>query len=103
VADRAAATRFLNDSASDLNESWPYPVVRFLRGEIDESQLLKRADNGDKRTEARCYLGLDHAIKRRQSEASAYFRWVKGHGNPTFVEYTIAVAELERLEWAPER
>jgi lipoprotein NlpI len=103
VADRAAATRFLNDSASNLNESWPYPVVRFLRGEIDESQLLKRADNGDKRTEARCYLGLDHAIKRHQSEASAYFRWVKGHGNPTFIEHTIAVAELERLEWAPER
>jgi tetratricopeptide (TPR) repeat protein len=98
LADRAAAPRFLNDSARDLNDAWPYPVVQFLRREIDEPQLLKLADNGDKRTEARCYLGLDHAIKRHHNETLAHFLWVKEHGNKTFVEYTIAVAELERLE-----
>jgi tetratricopeptide (TPR) repeat protein len=100
AVDGAAATRFLNDSARNLNDAWPYPVVRFLRGEIGEPQLLKLADNRDKRTEARCYLGLDHAIKGRKSEALVHFRWVKEHGDTTFAEYTIAEAELERLERA---
>ena len=68
------ATHFLKDSARNLNDTWPYPVVQFLRGEIDEPQLLTLADNDDKRTEARCYVGLDLAIKGRTSELRAHFR-----------------------------
>ena len=96
--DEAAAKRFLSDSAGKLSEDWPYPVVRFLRGEIDEPALLKLAIDDDKRTEARCYLGLDHLLKGRKDEALAHFRWVKEHGTADFTEYTIAIAELERLE-----
>ena len=96
--DEAAAKRFLSDSAGKLSEDWPYPVVRFLRGEIDEPALLKLAIDDDKRTEARCYLGLDHLLKGRKDEALAHFRWVKEHGTATFTEYNIAIAELERLE-----
>jgi tetratricopeptide (TPR) repeat protein len=98
MGDESAAKRFLKDSVGKLNESWPYPAVRFLRHEIDEPALLKLADNDDKRTEARCFLGLDCSLKDRKDEALANFRWVKEHGNPRFVEYTIALAELARLE-----
>jgi lipoprotein NlpI len=97
--DEAAAKRFLTDSAAKLDESaWPFPVIRFLRGDLDEPALLKLASDDDKRTGARCYLGLDHLLKRRKDAALAHFRWVKDHGTPSFIEYTIAVAELERLE-----
>jgi tetratricopeptide (TPR) repeat protein len=98
MGDGTAAKRFLKDSTARLDESWPYPVVQFLRDEIDEPAVLKVADNVGKRTEARCYLGLDRALKNRKDEALAHFRWVKEHGDPTFVEYAIALAELERLE-----
>jgi lipoprotein NlpI len=59
---------------------------------------LKLATDDDKRTVARCYLGLDHVIRGRKDEALAHFRWVGEHGRVTFLEYTIALAELERLE-----
>jgi tetratricopeptide (TPR) repeat protein len=100
AANGAAATRFLKESARNLRNAWPYAVVQLLRGAIDEPQLLKLADDNDKQTEARCYLGLDHAIKGRRDEALAHLRWVKEHGNQRFMEYALAAAELERLEKA---
>src|SRR5262245_14941566 len=100
--DDRAAQRFLKDSAGKLDEAWPYPAVRFLRGELDEAALLKLATNDDKRTGARCFLGLDHALKGHTDEALAHFRWVKKHGNPSLTEYTIALAGLERLERTTE-
>jgi hypothetical protein len=49
-------------------------------------------------TEARCYLGLDLALKGRDEAAGEHFRWVQEHGTTSFIEFTIAKAELERLE-----
>jgi lipoprotein NlpI len=98
--DEKAAAKFLKDSAGKLDEAWPYPAVQFLRGDLDEPALLKLADTNDKETEARCFLGLDHLLKGNKDKAAAHFRWVKEKGNPTFTEYTIAVAELDRLEKA---
>jgi hypothetical protein len=85
-----------------LDQAWPYPAIEFLRGKIDEPALLNLATDDDKRTEARCFLGMDHALKERRDEALAHFRWVKEHGNAGSIEYTIAVAELERLEKSPK-
>jgi tetratricopeptide (TPR) repeat protein len=97
--DDAAAKRFLKDYAAKLDESaWPFPVIRFLRCEIDEPALLKLATDDEKRTEARCYLGLEHALGGRKDEALAHFRWVKEHGTRDFYAYQISVAELERVE-----
>jgi tetratricopeptide (TPR) repeat protein len=96
--DEQAAAKFLKDSAGKLDEAWPYPSVQYLRGEIDEEALLKLATDDDKRTEARCYLGLDHLLKGNRDKALAHFRWVKEKGTVDNGEYTIAVAELERLE-----
>jgi tetratricopeptide (TPR) repeat protein len=98
AGNEPAAKRFLTVSAGKLNEAWPYPVVQFLRGDIDEAALLKLSTDDDKRTDARCFLGMDHAIKGRRGEALTHFRWVKEHGKPAHIAYTIAVAELERLE-----
>ena len=98
AGDDAAAKRFLGDSAGKLDAAWPEPAVRFLRGDLDEPGLLKLATDDDKRTEARCFLGLHHALKGRPAEALAHYRWVKDHGTPTFIEYGIAVAELDRLD-----
>jgi tetratricopeptide (TPR) repeat protein len=103
LGDEMAAKRFLKESDGELDEAtWPYPVVKFLRGEIDEPALLKVASDDNKRTEARCYLGLDHALNRRKDEAITHLRWVKEHGDSTTIIYKIAVAELERLEGSRE-
>jgi len=92
--EEKVAKRFLSDSLGKLDQAWPYPAIQFLRGEIDEPALLKLATDDDKRTEARCFLGMDHALKGRREEALAHLRWVEEHGNAACTEYTIAVAEL---------
>ncbi len=92
------ANKLLEAAASQCDTAaWPYPVVKYLRGEIDESKLMAAATDNDKMTEARCFLGLDMEQKGRKEEALAHFRWVKEHDNPSSYGYTIALGELDRL------
>lgn len=100
AGDDDAAKRFLTDAAGKLDAAWPEPAVRFLRGDLDEPGLLKLAAADDPRTEARCYLGMHHALKGRAAESAAHYRWVRASGNKDYVEYGIAVAELDRLDAA---
>ena len=48
-------------------------------------------------TEARTYLGLDHALSGRAAAARDQFRWVIEHGSARCSEYYLARAELEML------
>lgn len=92
------ARTFLDDAEARCDtSSWPYPVVKYLRGEIDEAKLLAAATDNEKMTEARCYLGLK-LIQQKQTEAAlAHLHWVTEHGDPSFLEYTLAQAEIDRL------
>ena len=103
AGDKPAAARFLEESRGKLEEKWPYPVVRHLRGEIDAAALLKLAVDQEKQTETRCYLGLLEMAENRRAAALAHFRWVKEKGAKDFVEHQIAVSELARLESSSAR
>jgi len=92
------ARNVLDDGGSRLDASrWPYPVVRYLRGELDADALLSAAASNDERAEARAYLGMDSLLKGRRDEARAHFTWVREYGNKRLIEYDLAVAELERM------
>jgi lipoprotein NlpI len=92
------ARRFLDDAATRCDaSSWPYPVVRFLRGEINEKELVAMATDRPRATEIRCFLGLHYALSGRPEAAIAQFRWVKENGMASFAEYRIALAELDRI------
>jgi tetratricopeptide (TPR) repeat protein len=92
------ANKFLAVAKEKCDASaWPYPVVKFLLGELNETSLVALATDDDKKTEAHCFIGLDQEIKGQTDSALEHFRWVKEHGNPTFTEYTIAIAEIDRL------
>jgi tetratricopeptide (TPR) repeat protein len=94
-----SAKRFLDDAAARCdNTAWPYPVIRYLRGELDQTAMLAAASDNDKMTVARFYLGLDLALKGRYEEAREHYRWVKEHGNPSLFQFTHALAELDKLE-----
>jgi tetratricopeptide (TPR) repeat protein len=99
AGDPAQAKAFLEGTPGKLDSSaWPYPLVKLLRGEIDEPALLSGAVADDEKTDARCFLGLDQLINDHKDKALAHFRWVRDHGDPTSVFHVIALAELERLE-----
>ena len=78
--------------------SWPYPIAKYLRGEIDESTLIAAATDDDRLTDVHCFLGLKAESENKKDAALTHFRWVKEHGNPGFFQYAIGVCELDGLE-----
>jgi tetratricopeptide (TPR) repeat protein len=95
--DERRADFILDAAANNLGEAWPAPVVSFLRGKMDEQALLALATDNDRRTLARCYLGLDSLLHGRTEQAKSHFQWVNQHGTKNFDEYGIALGELKRL------
>ena len=96
--DREAAS-FLRIAKDELlHRDWPFPVVAYLLGELDEAGLIAASPSNDKLTETHCYLAFDLVLKGRIEEAKPHYRWVKEHGNKSYIEYPIALAELDRLE-----
>jgi hypothetical protein len=73
-------------------------VVKYLRGEIDESKLLAGASDDDRMTEVCCLLDLRSLQENQKSAALSHFLWVKEHGNPSLAHYAISLIELDRLE-----
>ena len=105
AGDEVGAKRFLEDSAGKLDEVWPYQMVKFLRGEIDQDAVLEvllNDANEANQTEALCYLGLDRALKGPKDEALRILRGVKEITNVSLIHYRIALAELDRLELPPK-
>jgi tetratricopeptide (TPR) repeat protein len=102
-SDRAEQARSILDQAASRcdHAEWPYPVLAYLRGEIDEPKLLAAATDTEKMTEVRCYLGLAAVQKGDKKTAEAHLRRVKDNRIRTFLEYKAAIAALDRLRDQP--
>jgi tetratricopeptide (TPR) repeat protein len=95
----AMADQLLDEALPKLaSADWPYPVVRYLKRELKEADLLALATDNDKLTEAHAYVGLALSLSDQREAAIPHLRWVRENGNKKFVEYPLAVAELARLE-----
>src|SRR5262245_27921792 len=93
------ANRLLSQAPKRLEVmAWPFPVIRYLKGEMSTQEVFDLANNNDRMTEARVYLGIDLIRQGKQAEGILHLQWVKDNGNRRFVEYPMALAELSRLE-----
>ncbi len=81
------------------SSQWPYPILRYLKGAITETQLIAASKYNDQLTESHAYVEFLSAAGKRE-EALTHLRWVRDNGNKRFVEYPLALRELERLEGA---
>lgn len=91
----AAARELLVEAATRLpNSSWPYPIVRYLRREIDLQQLFAEAKTSGWATEARTWAGIDLHLSGQDEEAMSCFRWVRDHGDHDYREYELALRHL---------
>jgi tetratricopeptide (TPR) repeat protein len=84
-------------TARSDSSAWPIPVIQYLRGEMSAQDLLSKADDGDKKTEANAYIGLNLSLSGKSEDAVTYLQWVKENGNRKFVEYSLALSELSRI------
>jgi tetratricopeptide (TPR) repeat protein len=98
AGNQAEASQALEEitARSDYSE-WPIPVIQHLRREMSAQDLLSKADDGDKKTEANAYIGLNLSLSGKGAEAVTYLQWVKENGNRKFVEYSLTLSELNRL------
>ncbi len=93
------ARKIIDEAAAHIDSSsWPYKILLYLRHEITAQELIALATNNDKQTEARAYIGTDLLLAGHQDEAHAYLEWVKKNGNKSFVEYALAITEINRLD-----
>lgn len=93
--DKAAAVIKQTHKKADPTV-WPYKIILFFDGQVTADELLALAANTDQKTEAHTFIGMDLLLRKKTAEARWHFEWVKQYGNPTFYEYPLALAELER-------
>ncbi len=92
------ARNLLTEAKEKGNTSvWPYPILRYLQGELSAEALLDLAIDDDKKTEAQTYAGIDLALSGKPQEAAPRLVWVKDYGNKGFIEYILAATEFNRL------
>lgn len=102
VKNQNAAQAFLDNADAHADKSlWPYPIVQFLRREIDEKALLDQATDDEEKAEARCRLAFVQLLNGQTDQARESFQWVKDHRSSSRVETDLAAAELGRLEKKP--
>jgi tetratricopeptide (TPR) repeat protein len=92
------AHKIVAEAAAHIDSSsWPYKILRYLRHEITAQELIDLATNNDKQTEARAYIGMNLLLAGHRDEAYVYLEWVRKNGNKSFVEYALAITEINRL------
>lgn len=91
--------RVLDDVEAHIKpDSWQAVLVSFLQRQFDATALVSQARGNDELTEAHGYAGILLHIDGRTAEALEHLQWVRDHGRKDFVEYGLAMAELERIE-----
>jgi lipoprotein NlpI len=95
----AEAEAYLRNIGSKLySGAWTTQIVRYLRHDVSDEQLITSA-NGKKATiEARTYVGLDQSLSGKKESAMANLRWVVANADKRMFEYALASAEIGRLE-----
>lgn len=97
---RGAASWRLGQTTDVSNQAvtgeWPEPLLELQAGMLDEKQILMRADNPDRQTEAAFQLGL-LAISDDKRTAERWWRQVVKRASPELIEYAAARNELARL------
>jgi lipoprotein NlpI len=97
--NRDQAKALLDEAARQSDTTvWPYPIINHLLGEIDEPALMASGTQGDRMTEVRCFLGLKALQEGKNDVARVHFRWVTENGNASYLQYSISLIELDRLE-----
>jgi len=95
----AEAEAYLRTAGPRLySGAWITQIVRYLKHDVSDAQLISSA-NGKKATiEARTYVGLDQSLNGKKDSALTNLHWVVANADKRMFEYALASAEIERLD-----
>jgi lipoprotein NlpI len=95
----------LGEAASALDmEAWPAPIVRFYLGQTKSDDVIAAADDEDadvrqtQLCEAHLFVGEHALLTDDKAEARRQFELARDTCGETFTDYSIALAELRRLD-----
>jgi lipoprotein NlpI len=93
------ANTFLNVAIpKQAPTSWTTQILRYLKHEITDDQLINAASGNRAMVEARAYVGLDQSLSGRKESALVNLRWVVANTDKRAYEYALASLEIKRLE-----
>lgn len=99
----AAPSALAEDRRRLPPDAWPAPVISLFLGEIGPEAVIAAAAHADAEvmSERRCerdyYLGQWDLLRNKPGQAAARFRAAEKSCPKSFMEYSGAIAELERL------
>lgn len=85
-------------AAAIVAGSWAEQVLAFLQGRSSAADFMRKAKSNEQQTEAHAYIGILMSIAGEREQAAKHLQWVKERGARNFVEYGLAVSDLEQLE-----
>jgi predicted Zn-dependent protease len=94
----ADAQTLLAELMVGVEPGWVTTIAMFLKGELSAEELISKASTDGERTEAHAYVGVKASLAGDVSTAREHLTWVKDQGLKRFMEYGMAVAELEWLD-----
>jgi tetratricopeptide (TPR) repeat protein len=93
----ADGERLLDEALVNLPRgNWPVPILRYLKGDLSERQLLDLASNDKQKNEAHAFVGVDRVLLGDQEKGSAHLRWASEHARPGSIAGDVARAFLSR-------
>lgn len=87
------ARRTLNYAQNNYDPNlWPAPIVDYLAGKINQSDLVSFVMDSTEETEAHTYIGLKMRSEKQLAAADLHLNWVSRNGDSRVFEYTLARA-----------
>jgi len=100
----AQAEAVLSEAKKRCDTSqWPYPVISYLSHEMTAEDLLGQATDNDRLTDAHGFIGIDLMLAGHRDQAISHLMWAKHQGNGKLVSYSLAVREIEKIQFAKHR
>ncbi len=103
-AGRSVSESPLRDVIDGWDSGWTQALGRYLLGTLSDRELVKQAkatkdqeERDGKLCEAYYYIGATRLVEMDIVAGEVFFERVLGTRSSTFVEYTLARAELRRL------
>ena len=99
AGDQNSANSLLDDALKHTKKNiWPYPILKYLRGEFDENLINKSARTPDQKSDSRAVLGLKQIALGKKDKAIENFHWLLKQGNPRSLLFDVAINELRVIE-----
>lgn len=82
----------------DFSPEWPLPIIEYMKGEIEASELISIVQSDKEEIEAHTYIGLQLQLDGEFQASKKHLNWVQKSNRNDIIETLIAKHMLEQSE-----